>query len=206
MNTGLAAAMILRRPLTSRAALANELEAQLYAMVANHRPSDFTAVKERHVIDTLIEQLASLEAPWKEEQLSGTWRLSYLQLGPTGVGVDRRIPFPEFPGNDSYQVFERATVTNIGEVLGPKLCVRVKGSLEEENISQQRSPKRFRADITRGEICVGGSAGIPNGGMCAPLPISGVGYFDGVYLGESLRIGQNLNGGGARIVQVRVGS
>ena len=56
MNTGLAAAMILRRPLTSRAALANELEAQLYAMVANHRPSDFTAVKERHVIDTLIEQ------------------------------------------------------------------------------------------------------------------------------------------------------
>ena len=56
MNVGLAAAMMLRRPLTSRAALANELEAQLYAMVANHRPSDFTAVEERHVIDTLIEQ------------------------------------------------------------------------------------------------------------------------------------------------------
>ena len=29
-------------------------------------------------------------------------------------------------------------------------------------------------------------------------------YFDGLYLDKRLRIGQNLNGGGARIVQVRV--
>ena len=41
-------------------------------------------------------------------------------------------------------------------------------------------------------------------GVCVPLPIKGVGIFDGVYLGRRLRIGQNLNGGGARIVQVRV--
>ena len=40
--------------------------------------------------------------------------------------------------------------------------------------------------------------------MCAPLPIQGVGLFDGLYLDKRLRIGQNLNGGGARIVQVRV--
>ena len=36
------------------------------------------------------------------------------------------------------------------------------------------------------------------------LPISGEGLFDGVYLDDRLRVGQNLNGGGARIVQVRV--
>lgn len=45
---------------------------------------------------------------------------------------------------------------------------------------------------------------VDTGGICAPLPITGVGVFDGVYLDERLRIGQNLNGGGARIVQVRV--
>ena len=31
----------------------------------------------------------------------------------------------------------------------------------------------------------------------------GEGLFDGVYLDDRLRVGQNLNGGGARIVQVR---
>jgi len=36
------------------------------------------------------------------------------------------------------------------------------------------------------------------------LPISGEGLFDGVYLDDRIRVGQNLNGGGARIVQVRV--
>ena len=40
--------------------------------------------------------------------------------------------------------------------------------------------------------------------LCLPLPIQGEGLFDGQYLGERLRVGQNLNGGGARIVQVRV--
>ena len=82
--------------------------------------------------------------------------------------------------------------------------MRVKGALAEDDPTQRRSPKRFRADINQGQICLGGDAGSATGRKCVPLPISGVGFFDGVYLGETLRIGQNLNGGGARIVQVRV--
>jgi hypothetical protein len=72
--------------------------------------------------------------------------------------------------------------------------VRVSGRLSEEDAADLTSPKRFRADIDRGQICAGASASAP----CVPLPISGVGLFDGVYLDERLRIGQNLNGGGVR--------
>ena len=68
----------------------------------------------------------------------------------------------------------------------------------EADETVDRSPKRFEADITRGALCVGA------GPACAPLPIRGEGVFDGLYLGSRLRIGQNLNGGGARVVQVRV--
>jgi hypothetical protein len=78
--------------------------------------------------------------------------------------------------------------------------VRVSGSLSEDDLRDLTSPKRFRAEIDRGALCLGPADDAP----CVPLPISGVGLFDGVYLGRRLRIGQNLNGGGARIVQVRV--
>ena len=70
----------------------------------------------------------------------------------------------------------------------------------EDDEADLVSPKRFRADINQGRLCAGDGASAP----CLPLPISGVGLFDGVYLDSKLRIGQNLNGGGARIVQVRV--
>ena len=91
-------------------------------------------------------------------------------------------------------------MTNVGEVLGPRLEVRVSGALSEDDTTDLVSPKRFRADINDGRICLGSTLAAP----CVPLPISGVGLFDGVYLTDELRIGQNLNGGGARIVQVRV--
>ena len=55
------------------------------------------------------------------------WKLAYLQPGPNGAGVDRRIPFPELPFNDSYQQFGVDSVVNIGELLGPSLEVRVGG-------------------------------------------------------------------------------
>ena len=100
--------------------------------------------------------------------------------GPDGTGVDRRIPFPEFDFNDSYQRFGESSVLNIGELLGPTLRVEVGGTLTEEDASVVRSPKRFRADITGGGLCLGS---LP----CAPLPIKGVGLFDGVYLGRRLR-------------------
>ena len=34
--------------------------------------------------------------------------------------------------------------------------------------------------------------------------IQGEGLFDSLYLGERLRIGQNINGGGAQVVQIRL--
>jgi hypothetical protein len=65
----------------------------------------------------------------------------------------------------------------------------------EDDLTVDSTPKRFRADITRGDLCAGN--------VCVKLPIEGVGLFDGVYLGEQIRIGQNLNESGALVVQVR---
>ena len=46
------------------------------------------------------------------------------------------------------------------------------------------------------------------GRACAPLPLRGETYrvFSGEYLGGRLRIGRDMNSGGARVVQVRVDS
>jgi len=122
-----------------------------------------------------------------------------LQPGPDGTGIDRRIPFPDFPFNSNYQVFEEASVTNIGELFGPLLSVKVAGTLKEEDETALQVPKRFVANIDSGKLCWG-----KHTDACLPLPISGEGLFDGVYLGKRIRIGQNLNGGGARVVQIRV--
>ena len=82
------------------------------------------------------------------------------------------------------------------------------GTLSEDDRTDLAAPKRFKANINQGALCASltmGSVEKANiGRACAPLPIQGEGIFDGVYLGRRLRIGQNLNGGGARIVQVRV--
>ena len=102
------------------------------------------------------------------------------------------IPFPDFDFNDNFQVFSRDTVSNIGQLLGPALQVSVQGSLRRADV-----PKRFVAEINGGKIRWQQQA-------CLGLPISGEGLFDSVYLGERLRIGQNINGGGARVVQVRL--
>jgi len=170
---------------------------ELYELVRARRPSQWQD-SERARVDALVEAVVNQNAPWPRGGLVGKWRLAYLQPGPDGVGVDRRIPFPEFEFNENYQVFQQnpGRVTNIGEVLGPAVRVEVRGGIEELDISVTRSPKRFRALIDAGALCAGSA--------CAPLPISGEGLFDGVYLDDRIRVGQNLNGGGARIVQVRV--
>ena len=170
---------------------------KLLALVEGRRAQQWRA-EERPEVDALIEEVVALQAPWTREDLRGKWKLAYLQPGPDGTGVDRRIPFPELPWNDSYQVFGADSVVNIGELAGPALEVRVSGGLSEDDPSDLTAPKRFRADITEGQLCLAG----PLPAACAPLPIKGEGLFDGVYLGKRLRIGKNLNGGGARIVQV----
>ena len=154
--------------------------------------------RERARVDALVSEVVAQNAPWPRAGLVGKWRLAYLQPGPKGEGVDRASSVPEFGFNEQYQIFRQnpGRVTNVGEVLGPAVRVEVKGGLEELDSSVTRSPKRFRALIDDGALCAGSA--------CAPLPISGEGLFDGVYLDDRLRVGQNLNGGGARIVQVRV--
>ena len=106
------------------------------------------------------------------------------------------------------------TITNLGELWGPSIFVTVTGELLDPSSSsdddgdQRRSsatvPKqrRLQADIQGGSLCV---AAATERRFCVDLPmIKGVGLFDSVYLGDRLRIGQNINGGGALVVQVRM--
>lgn len=174
---------------------------ELFELVNGHLQDSYPK-EVRARISSLIDKVTESRHPWRRGDLPGKWALVYLQPGPGGGGVDRRIPFPEFWFNRSYQVFSRDAVTNVGELLGPLLEVRVGGGLREEDGTSLRTPKRFRASIEGGAVCLGGSEAAP----CLPLPIAGEGLFDGVYLGERLRIGQNLNGGGARVVQVKLRS
>ena len=79
---------------------------RLRALCQDRKPASWTPAEiERTGIDALVEEVALLHAPWPRDALTGTWRLAYLQPGPDGGGVDRRIPFPEFDFNDSFQVF-----------------------------------------------------------------------------------------------------
>ena len=84
--------------------------------------------------------------------------------------------------------------------MGPEMEVRVGGTLREGDGTSPETPKTFVVGIKRGQLCIGRSTDT----QWVPIPIRGEGLFDGVYLGERLRIGQNLNGGGARVVQVKV--
>ena len=172
---------------------------ELFEIVNGHRPNSFPQ-DTRFRASELIDKIVSKRYPWHREDLPGKWVLSYLQPGPDGGGIDRRIPFPDLWFNNNFQIFTRDSVTNVGELVGPALEVRVGGALEEIDGTNLSTPKRFRADINSGKMCFGQA---PEAG-CIPLPISGEGLFDGVYLGQRLRIGQNLNGGGARVVQVKI--
>lgn len=171
------------------------LEVTSVFQFVNGRRKDEYSAEERKEIDSLIQSIVDRRYKWQPQLFPGKWILVYLQPGPDGATIDRRIPFPEFSFNDNYQSFTTDSVLNVGELFGPSVDVRVFGSITPVSEDSQ-VPKRFRADITGGKLCWR-----PN---CIDLPITGEGLFDSVYLGERLRIGQNLNGGGARVVQVRL--
>ncbi len=171
---------------------------ELFGLINGRRPNEYTQ-DQRLQITSLVDNIVNAHYDWKKEDLDGRWALAYLQPGPEGGGIDRRIPFPDLPLNNNYQIFSKSSVVYVGEILGPLLKVRVGGSLQEEDKRSHSTPKRYRANIDKGGLCIG--EGYNN---CIPLPISGNGIFDGVYLGERLRIGQNINGGGARVVQVKL--
>lgn len=198
-------------PKSGRAPSASEPKAVslLFDTINGRRPNEYTS-QERSEIEGLIQVVVDT-AKTKEETkqpefqrdlLPGRWILAYLQLGPDGTGIDRRIPFPDFDFNDNYQVFGTNQVTNIGQLLGPWIDVKVSGTLQEEDRTSNTIPKRFQANIEGGELCAHFGSG--GDGVCVGLPIQGEGIFDSLYLGDRLRIGQNINGGGARVVQIRL--
>merc|ERR1719362_172228 len=165
-----------------RLALADEL--YLLCMKSGLRPSGSGWTRdEKSRADDLVKALGDAKVPWRRSELIGTWKVAYLQ-----GELDRRIPFPELPFNDSYEVFGESSVVNIGEILGPSVTVKVSGSLSEEDPEDLVAPKRFRANINAGAVDLG------DGKVQIPLPISGLGIFDGIYLDSRLRIGLNLNG------------
>ncbi len=171
-------------------------EMHLWKKLYQRKPSSYTQ-SEREEIDVMVENIArsAQGSKWERDLLPGKWKVAYIRPGQDGGGLERRIPFPELPFNESYQQFTLDSVTNIGELLGPAVLVKVGGDLMEED-DADFTPKRFRADINRGNLCAGQR-------ICVKLPIEGVGLFDGIYLGERIRIGQNLSGSGALVVQVR---
>ena len=180
---------------------------QLFSIVNGRRPYEYTDEERKDIArlinDIVVEASSSSQVNgdniFRPDYLPGKWMLVYLQPGPTGVGIDRRIPFADFDFNDSFQVFGPDSVRNVGQVLGPWVQVQVSGSLREETPGSRKVPKRFVAQIEQGELCVSSQEAV-----CVDLPIAGEGVFDSLYLGSRLRIGQNINGGGARVVQVKL--
>lgn len=171
-----------------------------------------------HQISLLIDRIVTARFnDSTTEDLNGKWKLVCLQPGPDGTGIDRRIPFfPELSFNNNYQIFsisslleenDKSTIINVGELLEPLLEVRVSGTLQEEehvlssssSSSHSFMPKRYHVTIDNGGLCIGTKTS-----SCLPLPIRGEGIFESVYLGKRLRIGQNINGGGARVVQIKL--
>ena len=188
----------------------------MFDLVNSRRPE---GCNDDHQISSLIDRIVTARYyDSTTEDLNGKWKLVYLQPGQDGAGIDRRIPFfPELSFNNNYQIFsissssseeenDKSTIINVGELLGPLLEVRVSGTLEEEEHVDVTSssnhsfmPIRYHVTIDNGGLCIGTKTS-----SCLPLPIRGEGIFDSVYLGKRLRIGQNINGGGARVVQVKI--
>lgn len=192
---------------------------QLFSKVNGRRPYEYSP-RERQEISQLISQIvnappkesnaaeisSSLPLPFDRSLLPGRWMLVFLQAGPNGAGIDRRIPFPEFDFNDSFQLFGSDSVVNLGQLLGPWVDVRVSGRLKEVE-SAPASPasrQRLQANIEGGTLCIGDPKTALTDRACFQLPIQGEGLFESLYLGERLRIAQNINGGGARLIQVRL--
>ena len=184
---------------------------RLFHIINGRRPYEYS-VEERQEINALINDIVVVnkkedgetdkQQTFDRSLLPGTWILTYLQPGPNGAGIDRRIPFPELDFNDNFQIFgkkdDSSSIVNVGQLWGPLASVQVFGTLQEENPGSTSSPKRFQANIQGGKLCVAKKD------VCVGLPIQGTGLFDSLYLGQRLRIGQNLNGGGARVVQIRL--
>jgi len=188
---------------------------QLYTLCNQRRPSEWAA-EERPAVEALVDELVAQgqRMPSPSGSLRGKWRLVYVQPAPNAwlyPGADRSLKFPVLPGSDSYQIVGRSDVINVGELLGPLLEVRAAGSFTEQASSDGRPlPRRIQADMREGVLCgsltMGSREKANTGRVCGPLPIRGDCSFDSLYVGEQVRVSQNVDGGGARTVHVRITS
>lgn len=186
-------------------------EQQLYELCQTRRPSDWTA-EERLTVDRLVSELVALgrRAP-SGFALRGKWRLAYVHPGlqDTLYPGAERTQLLELPWNEKYQILGVADVINVAEILGPLLEVRAAGSITED-ANDGTSPRRVRTELAQGAICgsvtIGTREKANTGRLCGPLPIRGDGSFDALYVGPRIRISENVEGGGARTVHVRITS
>ena len=182
---------------------------QLLQAVQGRHPSSGWTAKETSEIDWRVDEVVALRAPPRREMLRGKWRDVYLQRGPAGAGIDRRVPRLELPWNEHYQIFGKTSIVNVDEVFGTLLEVREAGKLREDDAIELAALSPSTAEITEGALCgsitVGKAEKANVGRVCVPLPLRGEDAFSTQYLGTDLRITQRLNGG-ARVVQVRVRS
>ena len=205
---------------------------RLFDLCNGRRPTEYS-VQERTEITMLLNALeqddqASPKVDWDPSLTQGSWQLVFLEPGPKGGGVDRRVPlFPELAWNDQYQIFgvddtvyttlpnpAPNRLVNIGQLWGPNLYVRVLGTFAEVDPTATASPKRLQADITSGQVCWQQPAAqsrrqssiplVVRSESCLDLPIQGMGLFDSLYLGPRLRTLRNINGTGARGIQIRM--
>ena len=194
-------------PAQSSAEVEPEAAQKLFELCQGRRPSDSWSAQDRLLVDTLVDELLDLRLPWRREAGRGKWRLAYLQPGIDGM----RQPFLGITSNEQYQIVSNTQLVNVAELLGPTLEVRAAGPWREDT-TDMRSPKRFRSDLLEGAMCGAFTMGMVEkanvGRACLPLPLRGETYriFQGEYVDSHIRIGQDVTSGGARVVQVRVGS
>ena len=190
-----------------------EAARKLFDLCQGRRPGDWTA-DEKLVVDSLVNELVALRTPWRNEYARGKWRLAYLQRG-----FDSKPPPAfELPVQEQFQIFSQQQVVNVAEIgkvwplFGAAIEIRAAGLWLQDDPGDPAPPKQFRADIDQGALCGAitmGSVEKANiGRACVPLPLRGETYriFEGEYLSPRLRIGQDINSGGARVVQLRVDS
>ena len=178
----------------------------LFGMVDGRRPGEYSEEEQFEII-SLIQKLRERHDEYKSKISLGEWRVAFVQEGPGGIGIDRRIPFPEFPFNDNYQIATATTdeIVNVSELFGPLLFVKVFGKLRELDSSSQIMPKRFDATVSGGGLCWGGERHGYEGGFCLDLPmIQGTGQQDFLFNSERIRILRSVDGGGTIVVQIRI--
>ena len=182
-----------------------EAAQQLFELCRDKRPSSSWTLDERRIVDGLIDDIVQSHTPWRKDLARGKWRLAYLQRGIDARNSALALPFT----NEQFQIFSQGSVVSAAEILGPTLEVRAAGAWREDS-ADISTPKRFRADITQGALCgsitMGRAEKANIGRACAPLPLVGETYrvVNAEYVGRKLRISQDLNSGGSRVVQVRV--